>query len=122
MTLKKLYRLLSRVLEFPSRRGEDSPLLEEYFSCQWGTSYQELTGDDTWESLWRFKGRKFRWVAAFAVTGGSEGHYVHVELVAWERGGADAKRTTLPLFLGKTFQGYESACKAAALLGALLGA
>src|SRR5262249_41856077 len=41
VTLKKLYKLLSRVLELPSYRDGESPLLEEYFSCQWGTSYYE---------------------------------------------------------------------------------
>jgi hypothetical protein len=43
-----------------------------------------------------------RWIAVFPVTGSSEGHYVHVELIR------DQGKRSL-FMLGKTFQGMEHA-------------
>ena len=45
-----------------------------------------------------------------------------LELIGWEHEGPDAKRIALPLWLGKTFSGYEKAAEVAAKLGAGLGA
>lgn len=53
-----------------------------------------------------------RWIACFAVTGGSEGHYVHVEAIG------DEKRELL--FLGKTFLGMDNALEAVGLLTKIL--
>lgn len=58
---------------------------------------------------------RVRWIACYAVTGGSEGHYIHVDLIYYD------KRRDL-VFLGKTFQGMEHAQKIAAKCADELGA
>jgi hypothetical protein len=60
------------------------------------------------------------WIACYAVTGTSEGHYVHVDRIWSEPYGRAEHRE--PLFLVKTFSGYGRACAIAAHLGARLGA
>lgn len=55
-----------------------------------------------------------RWIACFAVTGDSEGHYIHVEVVK------DDSRELI--FLGKTFQGMEHAYRIALVCARILGA
>ena len=55
---------------------------------------------------------QFRWIAVFYVTGGSEGHYIHVEAIAEER--------TENLFLGKTFLGRDHAEKVCNVLSRIL--
>ena len=55
---------------------------------------------------------KYRWIACYAVTGGSEGHYMHLDVHD-----GDGKYTHVAL--AKTFQGIEFAydvCKATAML------
>jgi hypothetical protein len=49
------------------------------------------------------------------VTGGSEGHYVHVDLID-----GDGKRTMV--LLAKTFSGMETAYKVALAIAEILGA
>ncbi len=56
----------------------------------------------------------FQWISCFAVTGGSEGHYVHIEII-------DGDKRTL-LYLGKTFEGMDHAYKIAQKCAELLGA
>jgi len=63
----------------------------------------------------------YRWIACYAVTGGSEGHYVHVDRI-WARDAYKGELVHEPLFLAKTFGGYARACQIAALLGERLGA
>lgn len=63
-------------------------------------------------------------VASYAVTGGSEGHYIHVEFQyrpadGWNRNGPLMVRRVA---LGKTFKGWEHAWKIAAKCAELLGA
>jgi len=53
-----------------------------------------------------------KWIACFAVTGGSEGHYIHVEALLGEH--------RMPLFLGKTFQGMDHALAIASACAKLL--
>ena len=53
-------------------------------------------------------------IAAFVVTGGSEGHYVHVEVIDGDR--CDG------VLLGKTFKGKDAAWALARRLADLLGA
>jgi hypothetical protein len=64
---------------------------------------------------------RYRWIACYAVTGGSEGHYIHVDRMYLKRE-CDRDFTREPLFLVKTFGGYAQACAIAAHLGARLGA
>jgi hypothetical protein len=47
-----------------------------------------------------------RWVCVYAVEGGSEGHYIHVETI-------DSHHVRHIWFLGKTFQGLDHALKMA---------
>jgi hypothetical protein len=62
-----------------------------------------------------------RWVAVFAVTGDSEGHYIHVEAF---HDGVDmtGQHTATLLLLGKTFGGWARAHQIAGLCAELLGA
>ena len=46
---------------------------------------------------------EYRWIACFAVKGGSEGHFIHIETIS------DTGRELI--FLGKTFSGLEHAMK-----------
>jgi len=64
---------------------------------------------------------KARWIACYAVTGGSEGHYIHVDRI-YEATEYARTFTLEALFLGKTFSGYDKACELAAYIGARLGA
>ena len=59
-----------------------------------------------------------RWIACYPVTGGSEGHYVHVDCVVFHGN----ERVLIPLFLGKTFGGMDEAVTIAATCAKLLGA
>jgi len=86
--------------------GLDSPVVDgaaEYFSVTTG-----VDPDREWP-----EGR----IVAFAVTGGSEGHYVHVEVI----GGTVHARTAELLILGKTFEGPDAAWNLARRLAGILG-
>lgn len=63
---------------------------------------------------------RYRWIAVFAVTGGSEGYYVHIDAIVSHDGGRREERT--PLGLAKTFSGMEHALKIASAATLLLGA
>lgn len=52
----------------------------------------------------------------YVVTGGSEGHYLHVDVVSTTHA-----RVSESLFLGKTFAGWDAAWDAAKLIGKALG-
>jgi len=58
---------------------------------------------------------KWRWIACYAVTGGSEGHYIHVEVVL-------SDDTRILVFIGKTFQGMAHAFRIANKCAMFLGA
>ena len=85
-----------------------------------------FSSSSTWESV----RNRFRWVAAYAVTGTSEGHYVHIDLVcetADETGMnlPDRKiraRRAVTVFTGKTFEGMDAAYTVARRVAALLDA
>ena len=56
----------------------------------------------------------WRWVSCFAVTGGSEGHYIHIEVAGYDKncappGDRGQVGHRMMLFLGKTFAGMEKA-------------
>ena len=92
-TVADVFRLLQAVLQ-----QED--MIDEYFDLC-------IETDQTFWSLVE----KHRWIACYAVTGGSEGHYVHVDLVH----GYDCDYTgkALHLITGKTFLGLAHALKIA---------
>lgn len=88
--------------------------------CQWA----EVAGKRGPDVVWP---EHVRWVAAYVVTGGSEGHWVHVDLVMSCRHGGDPYRPgdrqeSVQAFLCKTFQGREHAQRIAAKFSELLGA
>lgn len=62
---------------------------------------------------------KYRWIACYAVTGGNEGHYVHVDRI-WDPDHDD--RQLEQLITIKTFGGYDEACAIAAYVGRRLDA
>ena len=57
--------------------------------------------------------RLVRWVACFVVEGGSEGHYIHVELIYGKDERAQEFSRQL-VCLGKTFMGLDHALRVAA--------
>ena len=77
-------------------------IIDEYFSAFY---------EHTERKLWPLD---HAWLAVFAVTGGSEGHYIHVEAI-WR----DDNRREL-LFLGKTFQGMDHALEIVKVLCKIL--
>lgn len=86
-------------------RLKDENLIDDYFDDT-SRLFHDRGGPD-WPTSWR-------WIACFAVTGGSEGHYVHVEVI---QGG-----TRRLMFTGKTFAGMEHAYKMARRCAEHLGA
>ena len=60
----------------------------------------------------------FRWLACFPVTGGNEGHYIHICAVEF----VGCQRVARTLVLGKTFQGFDFAAQVAAACARHLGA
>ncbi len=62
--------------------------------------------------------RELQWIAVFPVTGGSEGHYVHVEAIYRDEKDPFGRRELL--FLGKTFRGMSHAWNMCKRLGELL--
>jgi len=67
-------------------------------------------------SLTKEKWPRFvKWIACYAVTGASEGHYVHVDLIYHDN-------SRQLVFLGKTFQGMQHAQAIAAKCAEELGA
>ena len=92
-TVADVYKKLRDVLQ-----AED--LIDEYFSL----------AIETDATFWKLL-ESYRWIACYAVTGGSEGHYIHVDLID----GFDREWTgkALHLITGKTFLGLAHALKIA---------
>ena len=92
-TLADVFRLLRDVLH-------EEDLIDEYFDLC-------IETDQTFWSLVE----SYRWIACYPVTGGSEGHYIHVDLIHGYDGDSTGK--TLHLITGKTFLGLAHALKIA---------
>jgi hypothetical protein len=69
---------------------------------------------DCKESLWP---ARWSWLAVYAVTGTSEGHYVHIDLI-----GCPGDGQVEHMAMVKTFSGWEKASLIAQAAGRLLGA
>jgi hypothetical protein len=95
-TINNVYEYLKKSLP--------KDMIDEYFSCM---SEYKKKGDQPFP-------QDYDWIACYAVTGGSEGHYVHVDIIK------DGTRELL--YLAKTFMGYDHACEIAAHLGKMLNA
>jgi len=75
-------------------------LIDEYFSVS-------IDRDQPFFKL----AENYRWIACYAVTGGSEGHYVHIDLIhGYDQ---DWSGKALHLITGKTFLGLAHAQKIA---------
>ena len=107
-TFQQIYWRLCRVLE-------REKLIDEYFSLQDAT----WTFCEPWFPYMRKRG--LTWFACYVVTGGSEGHYIHID-AASKYSLPDCTGTTLHLITGKTFLGMKHAQKIAARCAELLGA
>ncbi len=64
---------------------------------------------------------RYRWIACYAVTGNSEGHYIHIDVML-DGVGMDNRHTAHMVGLCKTFQGWEHACQIANAAGRILQA
>jgi len=100
MTVKQIWRRLDRVLRRERLSDEGISMAE------WRVN--------TTVPFWALIPNP-RWIACYAVTGGSEGHYVHVDLI----GSEEARKL---VFLCKTFEGMDHAYKIAQRCAELLGA
>ena len=78
-------------------------LIDEYFS----PNEQPCRGK-IFETIER---GSYRWIACYAVTGGSEGHYIHIDAVSGYSDGNVGE--CLHLLTGKTFLGLDHAIKIA---------
>jgi len=107
-TIREVYE------DLVSRLKAEDLLPDEYFNI---SSYEVVSwkrGD--------LEFPRYRAIACFPVTGASEGHYIHV--------GALVERTDVkpplvefvPVFMGKTFQGFEFAAAVVAACAKHLGA
>lgn len=67
---------------------------------------------------------RFRWVAVYPVTGGSEGHYLHVELIYQRDAAGKELRTNqhVRIALIKIFGGWDAAAELAGIIGRWLDA
>lgn len=85
---------------------------------RWYGIIDEYFHDSSWpkRSKWPLDAN---WIAVFAVTGGSEGHYIHVEAV-WQPKGDDRDGRRRLLFLGKTFLGLDHAIECVKVLSHIL--
>ena len=100
-TVAKVFRKVRTVLD---REG----LIDEYFSLS-----DRSIGNEKFSSLRGF-------IACYPVTGGSEGHYIHVDVVQYPNNQLpDGK--VIHLITGKTFLGMEHAAKIAMRCIELLG-
>ncbi len=107
-------KTVRQVLEDLEKQLNVEGLLDEGLSpSSWGDSAEFFDQ--------KAKDLRFRWIACFAVTGNSEGWYIHIDLVL---DGFDENQQckTQHLALGKTFRGrihaFAIAARAAELLGA----
>ena len=106
-TLKEVFQ------ELEQRLKADGLLQEvEYFGICVTVRYSDEWRDGNGEG---YLFPAFRWIACYAVTGSSEGHYVHIDAIM-----PDGERMSLGG--GKTFMGWEAACKLANACAYHLGA
>lgn len=116
-------RPLSDLLTYLRYVLNQQGLIDEYFSASYtwderlsttprGKKEQERRGFGTLLHSTKLEDVRHRWICVFPVTGGSEGHYVHVDLM-WQK---DYEEGSVPLFLYKTFAGLEQAITVAAIL------
>lgn len=107
-TIKEVYD------DLVSRLKAEDLLPDEYFSI---SSYDVVSwkrGD--------LEFPRFRFIACFPVTGASEGHYIHVGVLVERTDVKPPLVELVPIFIGKTFQGFDFAAAVAAACAKHLGA
>jgi len=113
-SIKEIGAELCAALRKDPQHGD---LIDEYFSISISITYNSSTESVPGHrlnltSIWP---TDTHWIACYAVTGNSEGHYIHVDLIR-------TGETRDLVFLGKTFQGMQHAQLIAAKCAELLGA
>lgn len=112
-------RPVVEVMRELDRRLTSEDLIDEYFAM--GQEYQYAQARKSYTPVdWP---ASYRWIACYAVRGGSEGHYTHVDLIM-ENGkqGSEADWVRVSLAMIKTFKGMEHARTIAARCADHLGA
>jgi hypothetical protein len=99
--VSEVFRYCLHELQEYATDGE--PLIDEYVS--------DIASREAPGARWPLHAS---WIAVFAVTGGSEGHYVHVEALH------SHSNTRQLLFLAKTFRGFDHALRIVASLSKIL--
>ena len=128
-TVAEVGRALRKIMERESRGGD--PETRESLESIGPSVLVTMPGGEFRDSdRWEAVRNRFRWVEVSAVTGNSEGHYVHVRLACEtgdEHGNRLPDRKARPnhgviVFTGKTFSGMAAAYRFAARLAVLLDA
>lgn len=84
--------------------------------------HNEFAGFSTWEfesdneKTWPLR---WKWIAVYPVTGSSEAHWVHVDLILSDAEGNSVHQHMLKT---KTFAGWETACRIANATSSIIGA
>ena len=107
-------RLLKDIAEDIRKILKAEDLLDDSFGLaspiSMGDAYKTKRWPDT-----------YRWVSVFPVTGSSEGHYLHVEIISQaKQAGENGPRDLV--FLGKTFMGWDYVWRQAKRVAELLEA
>jgi len=98
--------------ELVKRLKKDRLYPDEYF---------EIVGCSCCSSWGEREFPRFRTIACYPVTGASEGHYIHVDALVFREDIRSRLLECVPIFLGKTFQGFEFAAQVAAACAKHLG-
>ncbi len=102
--------------ELQGRLKAEGLLPEEYFDLV----YSSVTRGARPEPRAEFP--DCRTIACYPVTGRSEGYYIHVDALVARHGKEGFFIEAVPLFLGKTFQGFDFAAAVANACAKHLGA
>lgn len=99
--------------ELKERLKAENLLPDEYF---------DLVYPDVVKPKLELEFPRYRWIACYAVTGDSEGHYIHVDAVVPRTDLDSPIYQIVMVFLGKTFQDLDFALVVAAACARHLGA
>lgn len=120
ITLRELYTELRKITDaIPGHNHEGLSACYHWdgHTSHANVSSQEARGFGPLTDRTKLTDIRYRWICVFPVTGGNEGHYIHVDLI-WQH---EAREGRVPLFLLKTFGGHAEAIQLAGLLCRVLG-
>jgi hypothetical protein len=95
--------------ELTERLKKDDRYPDEYFHC---------SGDFMFNDKKEFP--RYRWIACYPVLGTNEGHFIHIDALVFREDLGVLQ--CVPVFLGKTFQGFDFAARVATACAKHLGA